>query len=578
MFRLLCLLATLLLVGLHAPGCSTTGPVEASGGNAPRPSAEEDRAFEQRKIALLDGVVRAHQTERPRGKFAYWYAQALFATGRTQDALETIDATLQTPLDDHQGDVFVPWAMADTYVRWQHLLPEATKTQFKDQLTGYAGYDAGKTENHRLMLATARYLAAETWPEAAFGSDFRQQEPTGRNYLLKRMDRYVHRGTVEFDSPAYHAHYIGTMRSLADLAQDEELRRQAALTAEWLILENAGEWLDGHWLSASLRHKSYYDGQADFLAGDYLLWFYFGASVTPDFATEKAVFAVQAAASDARLPAGLTAAATDRSRPFVHRETDVWAGRHYYGTTYLHDAYGLYSVMEDHKVEKAQSTQYHRWAVQWRSDEAKSTLYVKHPHAVTGEEGTTGYEQVMQHRGTLLAVYAIPPTHPKGFVRLRTPSGFEAVIDESRRGDLFLHYGSVLIAVRMSEPFAWDLESDRHDHPARVLGVVVETAHPSAYPGSAMDQLLAFKQATRQRALAFSIADGTPTLGYTTGQDEALSITYNGPRQINGEPMDMSTWPLLENPWMRQTLGENRLVVTLDAHPVVYDFGSWTKP
>ena len=568
----------MLCFGLSASGCftSSSSPDEEPGVYASSPSVHEGRAFQHRKAALLNGIVEGHQAHAHRGKYGYWYAQALLALGRTEEGLQVIDTLLQTPLNDEQGPMFVAWAMADTYLRWQHLFSEAVKARFKTQLTGYAGYGRAKTENHRLMLATARYLAAETWPEAAFRSAFREKDPTGSTFLPKRMNKYVHRGTVEFDSPAYQAHYIGTMRTLADLAQDEEMRRKAALTAEWLILENAGEWLDGHWVSASLRHRSYYDGQDDFLAADYLLWFYFGASVLPDLAAERALFTVQAAAGPYRLPAAIAAAATDRSRPFVHRETDVWTGRRHYGTTYLHDTYGLYSVMEDYKVKQTEGRQYHRWAVQWRSDEAKSTLYVKHPHADTGEEGTTGFEQVMQHQGTLLAVYAIPPAHPHAFVRLRTPSGFEAVIDESRRGDLFLHYGSVLVALRMNEPFAWQMTSDVYDHAASVLGVVVETAHPAAYPGSAMDQLLAFKQQIQQHALDFSVTAGVPSLRYTTAEGDTLGITFNGERRVNSEPMDLRAWPLLENPWMRQNLDADRLVVTFDAQQIAYDFGSWT--
>jgi len=575
MSRLSYLLITMLLLGILAPFVAAR--IEAPRQGPPDPLRPADPAFEQRKEALLAGIIAAYQDQPLRGKFAYWQAQALLAAGHTEDGIRLLEANLETNLEDVQGDRFGAWAMADAYWRWRSVLPASTKESFKRQLTGYADYAGGRTENHRLMLATARYLAGEAWPDAPFASSFRDEDPSGRRFLLNRMNRYVHRGTAEFDSPAYQTFYIGPMRSLADLAPDPAVRQQAAMTAAWLILENAGEWLDGHWLSASLRYKREYDGQDAFLSADYVLWLYFGASFTPDFASEKALFAVQAAVSPYRFPASVTAIAANREHAFVHRETDRWMGRHHYKTTYLNRTYGVYSVMEDYPVHTAFSEQYHRWAVQWLRPSGTSRLYVKHPHPVTGEEGTTGYEQVWQHEGTVLAVYALPEDDAHPWVRLRTPLSFRAVIDESDRGDVFFHYGSVLVALRLSEAFGWDASSDAHAHRAGMLGVVIETALPEAYPGPAPEQLRAFKEAVQAHALRFSAAGGVPTLRYQDLHGARLSITYGGARTVNGRPVDLHTWPLLEDPWMQQRVNEDRLVIQAGTRPVVYDFGTWTE-
>jgi hypothetical protein len=53
------------------------------------------------------------------------------------------------------------------------------------------------------LMAAARFLAQETWPEALFASDYRPNDPTGRNELLDRARNYVRYGEREHNSDTW---------------------------------------------------------------------------------------------------------------------------------------------------------------------------------------------------------------------------------------------------------------------------------------------------------------------------------------------------------------------------------------
>ena len=48
------------------------------------------------------------------------------------------------------------------------------------------------------------------------------------------------------------------------------------------------------------------------------------------------------------------------------------------------------------------------------------------------------------------------------------------------------------------------------------------------------------------------------------------------PAKINGQPVDYTTWPMLENPWMTQDAKGGPLTITGGGQVTVLDFSAWS--
>ena len=114
------------------------------------------------------------------------------------------------------------------------------------------------------------------------------------------------------------------------------------------------------------------------------------------------------------LPQIIKEIAADRDRAFVHRE-HFDRKPNAFKRSYIHPDYGVFS-QKDSSEEGNRFNQVHRWSVTWVVDEhgrEPSTFFLKHPypeyadapHEEEYQRGATGAEQVLQHEGTLVAVY-----------------------------------------------------------------------------------------------------------------------------------------------------------------------------
>ena len=72
--------------------------------------------------------------------------------------------------------------------------------------------------------------------------------------------------------------------------------------------------------------------------------------------------------------------------------------------------------------------------------------------------GVRPFEQEVLGRDTLLFLFKILPDNPRPYALGYVPGGWRAVInDAASSGQIFLNYGSVLIAVTASQSFEWNL-------------------------------------------------------------------------------------------------------------------------
>ena len=102
-----------------------------------------------------------------------------------------------------------------------------------------------------------------------------------RSVLMDVMDKTVRYGIKEFDSPTYGTFYITCLLSLYDHSKDAEFKKQVQMTLEWHLLNMAPEWLNGYFISSSLRE--YYFACSPHMMSPYPLlgWLFFGGGPNP---------------------------------------------------------------------------------------------------------------------------------------------------------------------------------------------------------------------------------------------------------------------------------------------------------
>ncbi|TRX62042.1 T9SS type A sorting domain-containing protein [Fulvivirga sp. M361] len=545
--------------------------------------------FSQRGDAIIDEyAVGTIPGDIP--KYGFWYAQANFVKGLDAQGRDVLSQTLASTPEDPP---FAYWGSMDAYLRWKSTrYTDELKDVTRNFMTSFTGYDEGATQNHLIMLATARFLASEQWPASDFasGSDFAAGDPAGKNYLLFRLNEWVRRGVIEHDSPIYITFHLGPLRTLADHALDPEIRQLAALAFEWLMINSANEWMEGHYATSSLRSLFPYDAQNEYFETDMTLWLYFGGKSPDNFnlrSLPRACFAIGSIVSDYRLPEVIYKLANKREQPFLNRESHAvnteWA-LDFRKTTFMDgDRYALYSQAElPPNQSSGLNQQSHRWGVVWQSvngDDRKSAFWMKHGRRDISRNraGTTRFEQVLQKDRTLVAIYNIASDQDFPYTEGFISDDYDAFIDSTN--NVYFHYGNVLIAVLSLKELIWNQGDARIRSDHLKNGIVIETANPDRYSGEdAITQLAAFKTEIESiDRLEGSNPDiENPQLVYRSIYGHTLDIAYNLHRKIDGNIIDYTSWPLMTNPWVQQDVDSDIMVVSIDGMLRTYNFADLT--
>ena len=582
-------------------------------------AAQKPAGFDQRRQAMLDATWADYQEHRdkPSSRQRFWAAEALFELGKTKDGCRMAGLGLNALVPGNKenrwmyggNSGFVAWPGMDCYARYQQFMDEALKKRFKDIYTGAVFYPQLSTSNHKIMAAVTRFLATEAWGAGAFkpdpfftaeqaaGNIFNKSDPTGEKYVRSIIEDTVKFGPGEYASRPYGAENVLPLLTLAEGSRDPEIRQRAALAYEYALIELAPAYLRGH--LATFSPRSYPDVETQRPRGiAALAWAYFGG-IAPDNLPEQ--WALRAATAKYRLPEAIQAAGTDRSQPYAYRALiNRWALYHFVNRDYV-----LFS-----RSPKAASGQFmgqsYPCGVMWDEPDAArgSHLWITNPAADdnAGPEdnrpnkihthGVTKFEQEVQHQGALLFVFDIPADFRNPYVLAYVPGGCRAAANDSRAARrVFLHYGSVLVAVASAHPFEWNPQSGirapagtPHDGDSefRVMAtrtaLAIETALPADFPGATpQEKLEAFRKAVLAKSkIEFEPggAGGKPRGRYTDRAGNVLECTYDGDDKVNGRPVDYKNWPAFESPWTSQPQGGN-LVVTGGGLVRTYDFKAW---
>jgi hypothetical protein len=269
-----------------------------------------------------------------------------------------------------------------------------------------------------------------------------------------------------------------------------------------------------------------------------------------------------------------------------------WALNHY-----VNQSYAIFSRSSKAGGRPWQGQSY-PCGVMWDEPEPDkgSHLWITHPAA--DEKGKMGihthgvsaHEQEILGRDSLLFVFRIPDGVPFPYALGYVPGGHRAFInDAATDGRIFLHYGSVLIAITASQAFDWDPSSGirapaspprKGDSEFRVLArhcaVAIETALPSEFPAaSPSDQLKEFRAKVMGSSSLKFVSGETVSGAYQSRSGGSLECTFGGPDRINGRAVDYQTWPSSKSPWTTQISPDGPMEIRDKVSKRIYDFSLW---
>ncbi len=289
---------------------------------APACVAPENAGFETRRTRLLD--VAAAETE-----YNMMTILAKLHTGRDLPRAYTMLDSMTH--DRAMGGMFFAYSLIGTYLHTRHLLPDSLHRKVRDAYRLRTMY-RGDTENHWVMYYAGIYLAAQTWPHES-GEQWFNGKSSDENFteasewLIHWMNITTTIGQGEFDSPTYMTVFLCPMLVLHQFAADTAMRTRAGMMIDLLLADFAAEHLEGNFGGGHSR--DYPDDIVNPLAAPSTMWawLYFGQPAMEQWNEARyrprhrgSWETVFAAASTYRLPEIIRTIATDRTRPYIHRE------------------------------------------------------------------------------------------------------------------------------------------------------------------------------------------------------------------------------------------------------------------
>ncbi len=533
-----------------------------------------------------------------------------------RDVMAPIIAFMKHRLENHQinagANGFVLLDLLNCYVKTHEAWDQATLDDLRWIVANNRAWK-GTTSNLSIVMTMCLFLADHIYgPETLVkpGIPYLQGGPRfgarGDRVVIpffsKRVEQMARNGSGEFASQPYMIHNVGPLLILDNPYTDKELARKARITYEVCLAHSAATWLRGHWGVSSGR--SYPDTLTQGSRGSLgLLWFYFGGIMPGNFTdmgTEQRVIPssvpFEFAATPFRPSEIIVKAATDREKPYVCRSEFNGPGEFQY--SYVNKHYILFSS------NLCRWGQTYPYGVMWdEPDQGKiSNLWFTvpcqdgpvlglHTHGINGKA-----VEFLQERDSLLLVanhLDSIPEHPNGLGNCRyvlgmIPDGEKALINRcSQDGRIFLHYGSVLVALSASQPFEWSRTDDQSKKrgvnvsyyriPGKNVAMAMETALPEEFPGTTpKEQLEAFAKKITDKTKITIGEEGSNAKGsYTDRGGNVLEKTFGGKALVNGKtPECYDHWPLLDNPWMHQERNGN-LVITDGRATRTYDLTNW---
>lgn len=578
-----------------------------------------------------------------RGGESLW---GLHASLKVRPDAALADRVVRKALEPMVGGPFDVLPAMMLYCRWKAALPEASR----DLIRRYFQEGCllrGNTENHWLMFYAAQYLAAQEWAgerRLAGGLAPRAVLGEARRWILGTIERTFVLGHHEYDSPNYVMEHAVPLIGLADFAGEEELRSRARDALALLFLDRALEWHEGAWAGGHSREG--YRTNTWTLASPVLGldWLYFGGmDFEPSLHAQG--FAGPLLASPYRPPAELVDIAFHGEVPRAVRKTraprailrhadrDPAPVRKY---TWMSRSFALGSTQLGLDAP-AGPIDLVSWDLGWDAPRHRGKIVCNHPYrspgrfsaflterpqligrsVATGKPylqssdrlfGASPYERMMQHEGSLIALYRIPASDSDPYVNLYLPKGCDW---RERGGWLLADLGRFFAAVRPIGPTRWEeikesgagggvMSGDGDQIDGWLLrihglapGVILEAVEADA--GLTFEEYFARRTAMQPDLTRWNAdgpahpgpawdpsgavvppqGGGLPCSGWPqpdAGRGPAcvavrtiggvlLEMEYDGEHRIDGKPVRYGAWPLYDAPGVTAPLGAGRVTV-----------------
>jgi hypothetical protein len=540
------------------------------------------------------------------------------------------DSMFIAELKNPKGDMFWMFPVIGAYLHGKDKMSPQAKAAVRNAWKTYAPY-RGDTENHWAMYHASLFLAAEQWPglpgtEWYNGKSSDENLADAREYLLHWMKITTTIGQGEFDSPDYFPEYVTATILLADYAQDPAIRTRGEMLLEYILADFAVEHLDGQYLGGFSRiyqpavFMPLNSGASAFA----FLYFGTGQPTTSSWTLLPAL-------SEFRMPQIIYHIATDRSKPYIHRERKRVRNVIRFGPeknppvykyTYVTKDYGLGSLQGG----LLQPIQQHTWGVRYLYGRPYTTIFGLHPYwssyelgmffpeelkpliaDVVASKGTynnpdkwTGgspFERTFQQKNTLIVLYDIQPgtmtEHIDGFFprnleeRIVDPSGwilckagdtyvgwyplqeYEWIEEKDVQGVVKPGVGVPQEIPKHQEEGNWRLRSYKLQN-----GYVIEVRSKDE-----IGSFEKFSSSLRSHVPQAILRPGAVSVRYRTINGEDMQFAFPEKRTLNGKSVDLSKTRLFEGPFLNADAGSGKLTMTYKGERRVLDFktGKVTK-
>ena len=567
------------------------------------------------------------------GVSGLWDLNALLATDSNESQIvEIVRKSLSDQTDgwggQPAGGPFHVFPCGALIARWSDKLPGEAVEIIKNFMT--AGIlERGNTENHWLMFYVGSLLAAEHWPDIDrmwndLSPEANRREAT--RWILGMIERTAINGHHEYDSPQYHTEHLVPMIILVEHALDPHLRAQIKQVLSLYIADMALEYYHGAWAGAHCREgyrENTWKRSGSIAALQYL--FFGDEDFDPVHHTHT--FCIPAATAAYRPPALFSEIAIDRSTAYVVKKTKAprtiyrrveHEARPVHKYTYMSPSFALGSSQTGLPGPGCGPIDLISWDLTWkgenheakiccnhpyRSSERFSAFLVGYPQNIGRQIGTdkpylqwpdrlfgaSPHEKMMQHKGTVVILYRIPPDDEAPYINLFLPRTIAWV---ERNGWIMGDTGTgAYVAVYPIGRYNWteirEAGSVRFmaTNPNQIDGWLLRISDINGglvLEASEADCHESFDTFCSKRATLQPDLDGWPKrdkVEVVTLDGDHLEIFYDGPHRVNGQEIDYDSYPLYEAPGVHAPKGTGRMTFRRGPDEVHLDFGvDATKP
>jgi hypothetical protein len=507
-------------------------------------------------------------------------------------------------LKQPSGDMFWMFQVVAVQFLDNGQLPESARDDIRKAWRTYYPY-RGDTENHWLLYYASLYLASQQEPDALWftGKTSKENMKEAADYIRSWMDLTLAKGQGEYDCTHYIGVYYLPLSYLAAWAEDPDLRKRSRMMLEYITADFAAELLHGVYVGSHARTDDVQVLEKTAGVSSDFAWLFFGQF--DEMQIHSAYAMLHAVASSWEPPEILKRIATDRSKPYTHREKKRTRNRwrfnderhgQVYKTTYMTPHYAVGSDQGG----VLQPIQQHSWDVTWHvpgnPKGVHNTLFTTQPYS-SGYElqmyftpmpdyfldevvrskktydspdkwiGGSPYEKILQDQDTVVALYDIPAgtrfPHIHGFFSK------DLAKFEEDGGWIFAQGGDVFLAYLPLAPYQWNKLANGGRElfsPYLKNGAIVQAAHRNEFASFGE-----FKARIHALQIQKTLTP-TPSVDFVSLRGKRLQFTYGKTPAVDGKPLDYANWPMFEGPFVRQANGSRKIEFRYEKIRRVLDF------